>query len=229
MRGSAWRHWGHTSDNVARREGRGGKTRNAPLLLQSHSLRFLNFIHPALGDYATICINKSECMYVCVSQHNYLFLNGILSFPSFTRFYKYKEEYKQGEMWHSAQRAEISWPLPGNGSITTDMFQPGRCQATGTWLISGETNNEELLIARQRFCNHGYIDGNIDRGGYKRKAQLQESSPQKPTIYLGNTGKSASISIKVIDRQTQIFLKNRKSVVDLYFGHKSETFLDMWN
>jgi hypothetical protein len=22
--------------------------------------------------------------------------------------YKYKEEYKQGEMWHSAQRAEIS-------------------------------------------------------------------------------------------------------------------------
>jgi hypothetical protein len=25
---------------------------------------------------------------------------------------------------------------------------------------STETNNEELLIARQRFRNHGYIDGN---------------------------------------------------------------------
>jgi hypothetical protein len=36
-------------------EERGGKTHSAPLLLQSRSLRFLNFIHPALGDYATIC------------------------------------------------------------------------------------------------------------------------------------------------------------------------------
>jgi hypothetical protein len=36
------------------REGR----QDAPvlLLLQSRSLRFLNFIHPALGDYATLCI-----------------------------------------------------------------------------------------------------------------------------------------------------------------------------
>jgi hypothetical protein len=25
---------------------------------------------------------------------------------------------------------------------------------------SWETNNEELLVARQRFRNHGYIDGN---------------------------------------------------------------------
>jgi hypothetical protein len=48
-------------------------------------------------------------------------------------------------MWHSAQRAEIS------EEICT--FQPGRCQATGT-------DNEELLIARQRFRNHRYIDGN---------------------------------------------------------------------
>jgi hypothetical protein len=40
------------------------------------------------------------------------------------------------------------------------MFQPDRCQTTGTWLISVETNNEELLIARQRFRNHGSIDGN---------------------------------------------------------------------
>jgi hypothetical protein len=60
--------------------------------------------------------------------------------------------FLQGEMWHSAQRAEVSEEIC--------MFQPGRCQATGTWLISTETNNEELLIARQRFHNHGYIDGN---------------------------------------------------------------------
>jgi hypothetical protein len=63
--------------------------------------------------------------------------------PSFTWLYKYKEEYKQGEMWHSAQRVEISEEIC--------MFQPGRCQAMDKWLISKETNNEELLIARQRF------------------------------------------------------------------------------
>jgi hypothetical protein len=40
------------------------------------------------------------CMYVCVCvfRHNYLSVNGIVSFPSFTWLYKYKEEYKQGEM-----------------------------------------------------------------------------------------------------------------------------------
>jgi hypothetical protein len=97
-------------------------------------------------------------MYVCMFWHNYLSMNGIVSFPSFTWSYKYEEEYKQGEMCHSAQRAEISEKIC--------MFQPGRCQETGTWLISAETNNEELLIARQRFRNQGYIDG----VGYKRKA-----------------------------------------------------------
>jgi hypothetical protein len=59
-------------------------------------------------------------------------------------------------MWHSAQMAKISeekW-------IYVCMFQPGHCQATGTWLISMETNNEKLLIARQWFRNHWYIDGN---------------------------------------------------------------------
>jgi hypothetical protein len=91
-------------------------------------------------------------MYVCMSQHNYLSVNGIVSFPSFTWLYKYKEEYKQGEMWHSAQRAEISEEIC--------MFQPGCCQATGTWLISTEINNDILLIARQRFRNHRYIDSN---------------------------------------------------------------------
>jgi hypothetical protein len=39
-------------------------------------------------------------------RHNYLSVNGIVSFPSFTWLYNYKEEYKQGEMWHSAQRAK---------------------------------------------------------------------------------------------------------------------------
>jgi hypothetical protein len=57
-------------------------------------------------------------------------------------------------MRHSAQRAEIS------GKIC--MFQLGRCQATGTWLISAQTNNKKLLIANQRFrflCGRcgGYI------------------------------------------------------------------------
>jgi hypothetical protein len=64
------------------------------------------------------------CVCVCMFRHNYLSVNGIVSFPSFTLLYKYKEEYTQGEMWHSAQRAEISEEIC--------MFQPGRCQATGT-------------------------------------------------------------------------------------------------
>jgi hypothetical protein len=41
--------------------------------------------------------------------HNYLSVNGIASFPSFTWLCKYKEEYKKGEMWHSAQKAEIDY------------------------------------------------------------------------------------------------------------------------
>jgi hypothetical protein len=49
--------------------------------------------------------------------HNYLSVNGIVSFPSFTWLYKYKEEYKQGEMWRSAQRAEISEEKCVYGSV----------------------------------------------------------------------------------------------------------------
>jgi hypothetical protein len=79
-------------------------------------------------------------------------------------------------MWHSAQRAEISEEIC--------MFQPGRCHATGTRLISAETNNEELLIARQRFRNHGYTvsTATIDHGGYNRKDYKHP----------GNAGESAS-------------------------------------
>jgi hypothetical protein len=98
--------------------------------------------------YVWMCV----CVCMCMFWHNYLSVNGIVSFPSFTGLYKYKEEYKQGEMQHSAQRAEISEEIR--------MLQPGHCQATGTWLLSMKTNNEELLIARQRFRNHGYTDGN---------------------------------------------------------------------
>jgi hypothetical protein len=61
-------------------------------------------------------------VYVCMFRHNYLSVNGIVSFPSSTWLYKYKEEYKQGEMWHCAQKAEISEKIC--------MFQPWRCQAT---------------------------------------------------------------------------------------------------
>jgi hypothetical protein len=104
----------------------------------------------------SIYLYNSVC--VCMFRHNYLSVNGILSFPSFTWLYKCKEEYKQGEMWHSAQRAEISEEIC--------MFQPGHCQATGPWPISVESNNEELLIAMQRFRKHRYING----VGYKRKA-----------------------------------------------------------
>jgi hypothetical protein len=68
------------------------------------------------------------CMYVCVCLcmfwHNYLSVNGTVSFSSFTCLYAYKQEYKQEEMWHSAQRAEISEEIC--------MLQPGCCQATGT-------------------------------------------------------------------------------------------------
>jgi hypothetical protein len=75
------------------------------------------------------------------------------------------------------------------------MLQPGRCQATGTWLISAETKNEELLIGRQRFRKHGYIDGNNwSRRLWKESyRQLQESSWRESTIYPGNAGGSASI------------------------------------
>jgi hypothetical protein len=95
-------------------------------------------------------------MCVYIFRLNYLSVNGIVLFPSFTWLYKYKEEYKQGEIWHSTQRAEISeekW-------IYVCMFQPGNCQATGTWLIYAETNDEELLIAREKFRKNDYIDGN---------------------------------------------------------------------
>jgi hypothetical protein len=107
-------------------------------------------------------------MCVCTFRHNYLCVNGIVSFPSFT--WLYKEEYKQRGMWHFAQRAEISEEI--------FIFQPGRCQATGIWLISTETKNEELLIAMQRFRNHAYIDGNNwSRRLWKESyRQLQESS-----------------------------------------------------
>jgi hypothetical protein len=64
------------------------------------------------------------CVCVCMFRHNYLSVNGIVSYPSFTSLYKYKEEYKQVEMWHSAQRAKIS------EEIRT--FHLGRGQATGT-------------------------------------------------------------------------------------------------
>jgi hypothetical protein len=113
-------------------------------------------------DSVFIYLYRNECTCVCMSRHNYLSANGIVSFPSFAWLYKYKEEYKEGEMWHSAQRVEISEEI----WIHVCMFQPGHCQATGTRLISTETNNEKLLIARQRFRNQGYID----RKGYKRKA-----------------------------------------------------------
>jgi hypothetical protein len=93
-------------------------------------------------------------------RHNYLTVNGIVAFSSFTSLYK--KEYKQGEMWHSAQRAEISeakwmyvpaWPLPGSGYDS-----------------SAEANNEEFLIARQEFCNTDISTAKIDHVGYKRKA-----------------------------------------------------------
>jgi hypothetical protein len=51
------------------------------------------------------------CMYVCICvcmfRHNYLSVNGIDSFPSFACLYRYKKKYKQGKMWHSAQKAEV--------------------------------------------------------------------------------------------------------------------------
>jgi hypothetical protein len=76
--------------------------------------------------YIKVNICMYVCMYVCMFRHNYLSVNGIVSSPSFNSLYKYKEEHNQGEMWHSAQRVEISeeimyvlaWPLPGNSYVT---------------------------------------------------------------------------------------------------------------
>jgi hypothetical protein len=92
-------------------------------------------------------------------------------------------------MWHSAQRAEISEEIC--------MFRPVRCQAAGIWLISVDTNNEELLIVRQRFRNHGYIDGNSwSRKLWKESfRQHQESSQRESTIYPCNARDSASCPI----------------------------------
>jgi hypothetical protein len=113
-----------------------------------HIPNFFLFVAQLIWSCKVIYLYKSECRYVCMFRHNYLSMNGIVAFPSFTWLYK----YKQGEMWHSAQRAKISEEIC--------MFQPGRCQATGMWFISAETNNEKVLIARQWFRNHGYMDGN---------------------------------------------------------------------
>jgi hypothetical protein len=151
-------------------------------------LQILYILHTWSPRIIYLYIRKGECMYVyvCMFRHNYLSVNGIVSFPSFTWLYRYKEEYKHGEMWHSAQRAEISKKVC--------MFQPGRCQVTGTWLISAENNNEELLIARQRFRDHGYIDGNNWSRRLKKESyrQLQGSSRRESTIYPGNAGLLAS-------------------------------------
>jgi hypothetical protein len=54
-------------------------------------------------------------------------------------------------MWHSAQRVEIS------EEILYSSLAVARQRVH---------DNEELLIAMQWFCNHGYIDS----VGYKRKA-----------------------------------------------------------
>jgi hypothetical protein len=92
------------------------------------------------------------------------------------------EEYKQGEMWHSAQRAEISEVIY--------MFQPGHCQATGND-SSAETDNEELLIARQWSVTTDISTATIDRGGYKRKAtdsfkRIHDESPRYTRATTGN-------------------------------------------
>jgi hypothetical protein len=55
-------------------------------------------------------------------------------------------------MWHSAQRAKIS------EEYVCSSLALARQRVRDS---SAGTNNEELLIARRRFCNHGYIDGNI--------------------------------------------------------------------
>jgi hypothetical protein len=76
-------------------------------------------------------------MCVCMFRH-YLSVNGIVSFPSFISLCKYKEEYKHGEMWHSAQRAEISEEICSSLAVARQRVHHS----------SAETKNEELL---QRF------------------------------------------------------------------------------
>jgi hypothetical protein len=69
--------------------------------------------------------------------HNYLSVNGIVSFPSFTCL------YKQGEMY-KGKWIYVCFSL----GIARQRVRDS----------SAETNNEELLT-RQPFRNHGYIDG----------------------------------------------------------------------
>jgi hypothetical protein len=100
-------------------------------------------------------------MYVRMFRHNYLSVNGIVSFPSFTWLYKFKEEYKQGEMWHSAQRAKISEEIC--------MFQPGRCQATGNDSYPRKPTMRNCWKLGNGSVTTDISTATIDRGGYKRK------------------------------------------------------------
>jgi hypothetical protein len=50
------------------------------------------------------------------------------------------KEYKLGEMWHSAQRAEISEEIC--------MFQPGCCQATGKYMTHIRGNQQSGIVER---------------------------------------------------------------------------------
>jgi hypothetical protein len=70
------------------------------MIAHETEIRGIESIYIKVYVYMYVCV--CVCVYV---RHNYLSGNGIVSFPSFTRLYK--KEYKQGEMWHSAQRAEI--------------------------------------------------------------------------------------------------------------------------
>jgi hypothetical protein len=90
------------------------------------------------------------CMYVCMFRHNCLSVNDIISFLSFT--------------WLYNVRKSISWEKCGILSKGPIYLRKYVCSSLAFARqrihdSSAETNSEELLIARQRFRNYGYIDG----------------------------------------------------------------------
>jgi hypothetical protein len=82
---------------------------------------------------------KSECMYVCMFRHNYLSVNGIVSFLSFT--------------WRkSISRKKCGILLKGPKCL--------RKYVCSSLAVARQRAHDSLLKATQRFRNHGYIDGN---------------------------------------------------------------------
>jgi hypothetical protein len=99
-----------------------------------------------------ISIYKSECMYVCMYacmfRHNYL---SVIEF----HFPLLRDGIKK-----SISREKCGILSKGPKYLRKYVCFSLAVARQRVYDSSADTNNQELLIARQRFRNHGYIDGN---------------------------------------------------------------------